>query len=112
MKIDLGQKYDKGMCCSPSSTGDGKMSYPSLYFTHDKPVDLPDEGTAVITFRKVEAAEMQRNPDEPKKYRCEIEVHSIEPKGGKKKDDVDVGASFRKNLDRKMMKADEYEEGE
>lgn len=110
MKIDLGQKYDPSCCAPmPSSTGEGKMSYPSLYFTHDKPVDLPDEGTAVITFRKVESSENTRDPSAPK-YRCEIEVHSIEPKGGKKSEAEDMGSMFRRNLDKKMK--GEYEEEE
>lgn len=111
MKIELGQKYDSA-CCAPTGANEtkDKVSYPSLYFTHDKPVELPDEGTAVITFRKIESSENVRDPEDPK-YRCEIEVRSIEVKGGKKSGGEDMGSVFKKNLDRKMMKGEYEEEG-
>lgn len=112
MKIDLGQKYPYGAPCSPMRDDDSeeKVSYPSLYFTHDKPVDLPDEGTAVIKFRKIESSENTRDPEDPK-YRCEIEVHSIEVKGGGEKGMVSVEDAL-KNAMRKKMKKGEYEEEE
>lgn len=89
---------------------DDKIHYPSLYFTHDEPVDLPDEGTAVITFRKVESSENTRDPDDPK-YRCEIEVHSIDIKGGGEKGMASM-ASALKDAMRKKMRKGEYEEEE
>lgn len=109
MKIDLGHKYDSTGCCATmESKSDDKIHYPSLYFTHDKPVDLPDEGTAVITFRKIESSENTRDPDDPK-YRCEIEVHSIEVKGGEV--GMNVGSAIKDAL-RKKMKKGEYGEEE
>jgi len=113
MKIDLAQKIDM-TCPSPGgSSSDAKMSYPSLYFTHDEPVDLPDEGTAVIKFRKVESSENTRDPDDPK-YRCEIEVHSIDVAESRKKEDgmVSVSDAFRKAAMKKMKSKmeDDYEE--
>lgn len=113
MKIELGQKYD-GPVCAPSCDSDDvkKMHYPSLYFTHDKPVELPDEGTAVITFRKIESSENTRDPEDPK-YRCEIEVHSIEVKGGGKTEQgMTSMAEALKTAMRKKMKQGEYEEEE
>lgn len=90
-----------------SKPGD-KTHYPSLYFTHDEPVDIPEEGTAVIRFRKIESSENTRDPDDPK-YRCEIEVHSIEVKGGSDKGMVSVADSLKDAM-RKKMKKGEYEE--
>lgn len=112
MKIDLGQKNDIGAPCAPSESKE-KVHYPSLYFTHDKPVELPEEGTAVITFRKIESSENTRDPDDPK-YRCELEVHSIEIQGGKKKEErmVSVGDAFKKAVRSKMKEKAGYEEEE
>lgn len=105
MKIDLGQKNDSPMCCATDSPEKkDRVYYPSLYFTHDEPVNLPEEGTAVITFRRIESSENNRDPDDPK-YRCEIEVHSIEVKGG----EPNIGAKLKDGL-RKAMKKGEYEE--
>lgn len=93
--------------------GDGKepkVHYPSLSFTHDEPVDLPDEGTAVIHFRKIESSENTRDEENPK-YRCEIEVHSIEVRGGKDEGlKVSVGEAMRKAMQKK--KPSYGEEGE
>lgn len=109
MKIDLGQKYDNGPCGVPmgSSESKEKVHYPSLYFTHDEPVEVPDEGTAVIKFRKIESSENTRDPDDPK-YRCEIEVHAIEFKGGDK-GMVSMADSLKDAL-RKKMKQGQYSE--
>lgn len=107
MKIELGQKYNSGdPCCAPGESKD-KTHYPSLYFTHDEPVDVPEEGTAVIKFRKIESSENTRDPDDPK-YRCEIEVHSIDFKGGGK-ESVSPGESLKSAL-RKSMKIGQYED--
>jgi hypothetical protein len=110
MKYDLGQKNEGPGCCAPMSTdsSEGKMHYPSLYFTGDKKMDIPEEGTAVITFRKIDSGENTRDPDDPK-YRCEIEVHSIEVKGSKGDGPVSVADSLKDGL-RKKMKKGEYEE--
>lgn len=110
MKIDLGQKYESPGCCAPSEASDDKMHYPSLYFTHDKPVEFPDEGEAVITFRKVESSENTRDPDDPK-YRCELEVKSIEIKGDGRKGMVSMGDALKAAM-RKKLKQGEYEEEE
>lgn len=107
MKIDLGQKMDSS-CCAPMGSSDSKdkTHYPSLYFTHDEPVEVPEEGTAVIKFRRIESSENTRDPEDPK-YRCEVEVHSIEFKGGEKPE-VNVG-SMLKDAMRKKLKKGDYE---
>jgi hypothetical protein len=109
MKIDLGQKNNSA-CCPPmvgGSSSEDKPHYPSLYFTHDKPVEFPSEGTALITFRKIESSENTRDPDDPK-YRCELEIKSIEVKGGRS-DKPDLGSELKMGM-RKKLKVGEYEE--
>ena len=112
MKYDLGQKNEGPGCCAPmgGSDSEDKIHYPSLYFTGDKKMDIPDEGVAMIKFRKVDSGENMRDPDEPK-YRCEIEVHSIEVKGGGDKGMVSVSDALKDGLRKKMRKG-EYEEEE
>lgn len=115
MKYDLGQESPSG-CCPASPCCDSekpKVYYPSLYFSGDTKMDLPDEGTAVITFRKIDSGENTRDPDDPK-YRCEIEVRSLEVKGGAKKEEgmTNMGDAFKKAVESSMKKKMEKEEGE
>ncbi len=109
MKYELGQKNEGPGCCAPmaSESGEGKMHYPSLYFTGDSKMDIPEEGTAVITFRKVDSGENTRDPDDPK-YRCEIEVHSIAVKEAKKEDGLKV--SLGDKIKAAMEKKSAYRE--
>lgn len=112
MKIDLGQKYHHS-CGTPvpEKSDKEKIHYPALYFTHDEPIDIPDEGTAVITFRKLSSGEDMRDEDEPK-YKCEIEVRTFETKGGKKEEGItSMVDAFKEGL-RKKMKRGAYEEDE
>lgn len=90
-----------------SEKDEEKTYYPSLYFTGDSKMDIPDEGTAVITFRKVDSGENTRDPEDPK-YRCEIEVHSIEVKGGKKDDGLktSLGDKIKQAMDKKKSSDD------
>lgn len=106
MKYDLGQEMSDAPCGVASEEKKDKKYYPTLYFSHDEKIDLPEEGSAVIHFRKVESAENTRDPDDPK-YRCELEVHSIETKGG----DEGKVTSLKDGL-RKALKVAEYEEEE
>lgn len=114
MKYDLGQKQPNGPC-SPAGDddeGEEKVYYPSLYFSGDEKMDIPDEGTAVITFRKIDSGENTRDPDDPK-YRCEIEVKSIEVKGGKKGDaplTTSLGDVMKKALSKARVEDDGEEE--
>ncbi len=109
MKHDLGQKNSyPGCCASPSPCGDEKIHYPSLYLSGDEKIDFPDEGTAVITFRKVDSGENVRDPDDPQ-YRCELEVRTIEVKDGAPKKDGDegVGEAFKRAAKKKMAEKSE-----
>jgi hypothetical protein len=111
MKIDLGQKYD-GPVSPMDDSEDSKTSYPSLYFTCDEECDIPDEGTAVITFRKVEDAENTRDPEDPK-YRYELEVQSIDVKNSGGKDaSPDVAAALKKAIRDKMVEKLSVDDGE
>lgn len=109
--IDLGQKYEPP--CMPSASDckeEPKVSYPTLYFTCDQKCDLPDQGTAVIKFRKVEDAENTRDKDDPK-YRYELEVQGIEVRGMKDGDQPSISEKLKDGLRKKMKKGD-YEDGE
>lgn len=112
MKIELGSKSSgPGCCASPCCDSNEKTYYPSLYINGDKKVDLPDEGEAVITFRKVDSGEDTRDPENPR-YRCELEVRSIEPRAAKKDDDsigTSVGNVLKEAM-RKKLKRPGYEE--
>lgn len=105
MKYDLGSKSSGPGCCAPSSCceDDEKMYYPSLYINGDKKMSIPDEGVATIRFKKVSSGEDHRENEEPK-YRCELEVHSIEVTESLKKEDgmVSVGDSLREAMKKKM----------
>lgn|SRR5574343_1046392 len=114
MKYDLGKESMSAGCCSAPALCDSgkKVYYPSLYLSGTDKIDLPDEGEAIITFRKVASGEDRREDEEPQ-YRCELEIRSIEPKGGMKKDDgmASVGDALKSAM-RKKMKKGEYEEEE
>jgi hypothetical protein len=115
MKIELGSKSPSPGCAPVSCCDSGeKMHYPSLYLSGSQKLDLPDEGTALISFKKVSSGMDQRDDEEPH-YRCELEVHSIEVKGGKPKDDepmgINVGNVLKEAMRRKMKKGEYEEEG-
>lgn len=115
MKYDLGKESMSAGCCSapaPCCDTGKKIYYPSLYLSGTEKIDLPEEGEAVITFRKVSSGEERRDDEEPQ-YRCELEIRSIEPKGGSKKEEgmTSVGSALKDAM-RKKMKKGEYEEEE
>lgn len=114
MKYDLGQESPSSGCAPmPCDDGDNKVYYPSLYFSGDTKMDIPDEGTALITFRKIDSGENTRDPEDPK-YRCEIEVQSIDVKSSKAADEpmgVNVGKALKDAMRKKMGKG-EYATGE
>lgn len=117
MKIDLGSKTSGPGCCASPCCGPDKEKtyYPSLYINGDKKISLPDEGEAVIVFRKVDSGEDTRDPENPR-YRCELEVRSIEPRASKNREDdepmgVSVGNALKEAM-RKKMKRPGYEDEE
>ena len=81
-----------------SSSDEKKVHYPTLYFPSPTELDIPEEGEAVISFRRVEQAENTRNPDDPK-YRYELEVKSIEVKDGER---INVGERIKGALRKRL----------
>lgn len=113
MKIDLGKESLSAGCCSAPSPCDSgkKIYYPSLYLSGTSKMDLPDEGEALISFKKVSSGMDERDGEEPH-YRCELEVRSIEPKGGKRDEEpmgTNVGKALKEAMRKKLGKGG-YEE--
>ncbi len=88
-----------------SSDGDKKINYPTLYFTVDERMKFPGEGTALIKFRKVESAENERDPEDPK-FRYELEVQGIEMVAAEKSEEKPEDM-LKKNLRKALNKEDE-----
>lgn len=91
--IDLGQDYGDGMM----ATGPDEMPkrrYPTLCLCSEDAIELPD-GTFKFTCigRVVERNENERDPED-KKYRAEIEVHSIAPGASVESDESDDEDEF------------------
>lgn len=77
-KLDLGSKpeaYSSG--CSPCDVP-RRRYFPTVYISdQEKPIDLPDEGKAVIEY-KVRGRSMNER-DGKKRHSADIEIHTIEP---------------------------------
>lgn len=100
--ISLGQKNNCYPCVTCESSAEEKMHYPTLYFTVDQKIKCPQEGTATIKFRKVESAENERDPEDPK-YRYELEVQGIDMQGEvahEEKPEVTLKVNLRKALNK------------
>lgn len=102
--IDLG-KPSKLMESKPAEPTKDRVYYPSTYITSEKPIKLPEEGEAVIRFRKKSSSE---NTDEDGKtsYSCSIDILGIKP--------VNNGGDTMKGLsaaldERAAKKASDYE---
>lgn len=101
--IDLGREYDSGPCCEPSlkQKGKKKISYPSLYISGIKGLDL-DTGEITFTAKgkvvSVSKRDKDMDPSTPgEEYSCEIEVHSISAPGASKdKSEDGLDAAFTK----------------
>lgn len=76
--------------------------YPSLHIVGEADTKLPEEGTAIIKFRKGDSGTRKR--DGKTEYYCDIEVLGIKPSGdsmpAKKR-------SFGESLDRAVAKREE-----
>lgn len=74
---DLGQTYD-----GPTDVGSKKLdkapkvSYPTLYIRGESDMDFPEEGTALVKFRRVSETKSTRDPEDPS-YSCELEIMGI-----------------------------------
>jgi hypothetical protein len=78
MSIDLAT--DCGLCgpCEVSKPDD--KYYPSFHYDGDKELDIPEEGTMVIKFKRTGRSESERNGKT--RYSCSIDVCSIESVDG------------------------------
>lgn len=86
--LDLGQPMPDA---SPSTVavigGYGKMgkdlpdmNYPSLHLEWDQPYDLPDSGTMVVKFKKVQESTSKRKGNEHQSVTLDIlEITSVKP---------------------------------
>lgn len=81
-KLDLGSKPETYPCAPCDSSAVPRRRYfPTVYISdQEKPIDLPDEGKAVIEY-KVRGRSMNER-DGKKRHSADIEIHTIEP--GKK----------------------------
>lgn len=77
-KIDLGDKPEGLVGCSPCEAPRSPY-YPTLYVSGRKePIDLPDKGTATVEYR-VRSRSSNKNSDQEERHSVDIEVQSIEP---------------------------------
>lgn len=68
--------------------------YPTVTYTSDEPMNLPESGKMLIEFKKVESSESNRGGKE--KYSCTFEVRKI-VKVGKSEGDDESNAGKAKN---------------
>lgn len=107
--IKLGRKG--GMYPEPASSGNSEMHYPSLYIDGEKELDLPDEGTMTIRFKKTnESASKSRDGKE--NYSCGLDVLEISNVKGSKPDNEDESESGEDALDRLKKEAEAGEESD
>lgn len=102
MKIDLKAKPgdEPKPCESP------KEYYPCFYVSNNpKFHNIPKEGTAIITYKKVSETDSNRGGKET--YSCDIEVRSFEPTG---KAPAKKTKSAEESVDENMNAAEEEAE--
>lgn len=103
--------YDSGCCVPPAPSSDSKKpSYPSLYINSKEELDLPEEGTVLIKFRKTRETEDTKDPANPS-YSCELEVQSIGEPTATETGMVSVGDAIKSAMRKKLGKG-KGEEGE
>ncbi len=111
MNINLAQSSEKCPCC-PTSIGEPEPYYPSFRVEKEgESLDIPDEGTMTITFKKVEETESKRGNTE--RYVCCIEVREIVSVSGSEKPSKSGAKETEEALDslmREKAKEKEYEE--
>jgi hypothetical protein len=100
--IDLGVKPDEmygGMPTSAPTQMGNEKRYPSFRYEGPKDLDLPDEGTMEIKFRKV--SETERKSTGGDRYECCVEVLCICEVEGEDEDETeDAPKSAEEALDR------------
>ncbi len=99
--IDLGTKAG-GEMAEPMKAPEAY--YPHLSIRSPKEMALPEEGEAVIKFRKGDSGTRKR--DGKTEYYCDIEVLGIKPSGSKMPEPKRSPA-FGESLDRAVAKREE-----
>ena len=79
MSIDLASSSYSEPCCVSSQSEDRKY-YPNFHYEGDKELDLPEEGTMVIKFKRTSRSESER--DGKTRYSMSVDVCSIESVDG------------------------------
>jgi hypothetical protein len=80
MSIDLSRSSGQ---CEPSDCPPNKY-YPSFHYDGPKELDLPEEGTMTVKFKRTGRSESER--DGKVNYSCSIDVLSIESVEGEEDD--------------------------
>ena len=85
-KLDLSYSYDEMYPCSPSSGGDKKTQYPSLYVPRTKQdvMDIPETGKAVVEY--VLTGRNMSKRDGKTSYGMDLQIKSFDPQAAKKVD--------------------------
>lgn len=73
LNFDLGQTSD-GPCCAMTSSAK-ETYYPSFHHSGDEKLDVPDEGTMLVRYKKVSSSQSEDKRGEH--YSCCIEVQEI-----------------------------------
>ena len=105
--IDLGSKpYEPSE--SSKEPPHSETYYPGIHISGSKPLNLSEEGEAIIQFRK--EASGTRKRDGKTEYYCDLKVIAIKPVGSKIPDSK--GPAFGESLDRAVAKREEASDDE
>lgn len=107
MKIDLKVKPETEKMpevCDPMN----KPYYPCVYISNNPKIsEIPEEGTAIITYKKVSETESNRNGKHS--YSCDIEIMTFEPTGkAKSKPQKPVEQSVDENMNEAEEEDEDY----
>lgn len=98
-----------GPCCVGLNSDKPQKYYPSVTYTSDTEMELPDSGRMIIEFKKVESRESNRDGKE--QYSCTFEVRKIvgvEGSEDENEDSVNAGKSKNEAEDALDKLRDEY----
>lgn len=108
--IKLGRKG--GPCCpEPMKSDSEEMHYPSFYVDGDKKLDLPEEGTMTVKFRKTSESN-SKGRDGKEHYSCSIDVMEVSNVKGTKASEDKNEESASDALDRLKNEAESEAEDE
>jgi hypothetical protein len=120
--IDLGREYDSSPCCcseKPKGKGKKSVSYPTLYISGVKGLNLTTGEIEFTAKGKVVSVSNRTSEKEGDQWSAEIEVHSISAPGAEAEEGSSESSSekLRKAIDdaaksRKKPTKDEEEDDE